>query len=226
MCGRFSLSGDIDFYADYFGVGIVSESIESSWNVAPTDPVYVVAERDHLRSIGTMRWGLIPHWAHNPKAIQINARAETVANAPAFRDSFARKRCLVPADGFYEWEPKEKGRTPHWIFRADGYPMALAGLWSSWKDPSDGDWVRTCVIITTKADGVVEPIHDRMPISLEPAAWDAWLDRDLRDPARVTALLQPVNPDLLMEHAVSKLVNSAKNNGPELTAAVTQARLI
>jgi putative SOS response-associated peptidase YedK len=226
MCGRFSLSGDIDFYADYFGVETASESIEPSWNVAPTDPVYALAERDHVRRIGTMMWGLIPHWANDPKAIQINARAETVARTPAFRDSFARKRCLIPADGFYEWEPKEKGRTPHWIFRADGYPMAMAGLWSSWKDPSDGTWVRTCAIITTKAEGVVAPLHNRMPVSLEPKAWDGWLDRDLKDPGEVEALLQAIDPDLLMEHAVSNRVNSVKNNGPELTAALTQARLI
>jgi putative SOS response-associated peptidase YedK len=104
--------------------------------------------------------------------------------------------------------------------------MAMAGLWSSWKDPSDGTWVRTCAIITTKAEGVVAPLHNRMPVSLEPKAWDGWLDRDLKDPGEVEALLQAIDPDLLMEHAVSNRVNSVKNNGPELTAALTQARLI
>jgi putative SOS response-associated peptidase YedK len=111
MCGRFSITGDLDFYAEYFGVDdIRTDPLEPSWNVAPTDSVYVVAENDGKRSLGSMKWGLVPHWAKDKKSIQINARFETVATTSMFRDSFARKRCLIPADGFYEWEPPEKGR--------------------------------------------------------------------------------------------------------------------
>ncbi len=217
MCGRFSLTGDIDFYVEYFGVDeVVADPIEPSWNVAPTDPVYVIAERDDVRQLGSMRWGLVPHWAKETKTIQINARAETVATTPAFRDSFARKRCLIPADGFYEWEPLEKGRTPHWVYRADGHPMVFAGIWASRIDPDTEQWRRTCSIITTEASGVISSIHDRMPVSLVRDVWDAWLDRDLTDPEAAVGLLQPIEPENIMEHVVSRRVNSVGNNGPEL----------
>jgi putative SOS response-associated peptidase YedK len=217
MCGRFSLSGDIDFYAEYFGVdNIASEALDPKWNVAPTDPVYVVANGDDHRQLGTMRWGLIPHWAKDSRASHINARVETVANTPAFREAFSRKRCLIPADGFYEWEPKEQGHTPHWVYRADGYPMAFAGLWSAWYDQAEDRWLRSCAIITARAEGVITSIHDRMPISLAPEMWPAWLDRDRKDPNQVRDLLVPIDPDLLMEYPVSPLVNSVRNDGPEL----------
>lgn len=217
MCGRYVLAGDAADYAEYFAVDrIASESLTASYNVAPTDPVYTVAEWEGERLLGTMRWGLVPHWAKDAKKIQINARSESVATKPMFRDSLSRKRCLIPADGFYEWEPKERGRTPHWVYRADGYPMAFAGIWASWKDPETGEWVRTCAIITTEARGSITAIHERMPVSLAPEVWDAWLDRDLTDPAEAESLIRPIDPDLLMEHAVSSTVNSVRNNGPQL----------
>jgi putative SOS response-associated peptidase YedK len=217
VCGRFSITGDLDFYAEYFGVDeVVTEPLEKSWNVAPTDPVYVIAERDGKRQLASMRWGLIPHWAKDTRSIQINARSETVATTAAFRDSFARKRCLIPADGFYEWEPPEQGRTPHWVYRADGHPMVFAGMWASRLDPETQLWLRTCSIITKDAEGVVSSIHDRMPVALVPDVWDAWLDRDLRDAEAALTLLQPIDVDSMMEHIVSRKVNSVKNNTPDL----------
>jgi putative SOS response-associated peptidase YedK len=217
VCGRFSITGDLDFYAEYFGVDeVTAERLEPSWNVAPTDPVYVVAERDGVRSLGSMPWGLVPHWAKDTRSIHINSRAETVATNSAFRESFTRRRCLIPADGFYEWEPPANGRAPHWVYRADGHPMAFAGIWATRRDPETDIWQRTCSIITTSAKGAVSPTHHRMPVSLQPSVWDAWLDRELQDPETVAGLLQPIDPDLIMEHPVSKLVNSVKNNGPEL----------
>jgi putative SOS response-associated peptidase YedK len=217
MCGRFSITGDLDFYAEYFGVDdVLTGPLEKSWNVAPTDPVYVIAERDGKRQLGSMRWGLIPHWADNGKSIHINARSETVATTPAFRDSFARKRCLIPADGFYEWESPDKGRTPHWVYRADGHPMVFAGIWASRFDPETDEWHRTCSIITQGSEGAISAIHDRMPVSLVPEVWDAWLDRDLRDPEAARALLRTTDPDTIMEHEVSRSVNSVKNNTPDL----------
>lgn len=217
MCGRFSVTGDLDFYVEYFGVDeVMTDRLDQSWNVAPTDPVYVIAERDGKRQLGSMKWGLVPHWADDTRSIHINARAETVATTPAFRDSFARKRCLIPADGFYEWEPAEQGRTPHWVYRADGHPMAFAGIWASRVDPETGEWQRTCSIITTDAEGVISAIHDRMPVALRPSVWDAWLDRDLREPEAALSLIQPIDPDSIMEHTVSRMVNSVKNNTPEL----------
>jgi putative SOS response-associated peptidase YedK len=217
VCGRFSITGDLDFYAEYFGVDeVVTEELEKSWNVAPTDSVYVIAERRGQRQLGSMRWGLIPHWAEDTKSIHINARSETVASTPAFRDSFARKRCLIPADGFYEWESPERGRTPHWVYRADGFPMAFAGLWATRQDPATAEWHRTCSIVTAAATGVIASIHDRMPVSLVPEAWDSWLDRDLQDPEAALTLIQPIDSDSIMEHIVSRQVNSVKNNIPDL----------
>lgn len=217
MCGRFSITGDLDFYAEYFGVDeVVTPALAPSWNVAPTDQVYVIAERDDKRQLGTMRWGLVPHWAGDTRTIHINARSETVDTSPAFRDSFARKRCLIPADGFYEWEPPSEGRKPHWVYRADGHPMAFAGLWASRLDPDTQEWERTCTILTSDAAGPIRAIHDRMPVSLSPETWDAWLDRDLTDPEAVRSLIRTIDPEMIMEHPVSSRVNSVKNNGPEL----------
>jgi putative SOS response-associated peptidase YedK len=217
MCGRFSVTGDIDFYAEYFGVDdVVGDPLEKNWNVAPTDSVYVVAERDGRRQLGSMKWGLVPHWAKDTRSIQINARAETVSTKGMFRDSFARRRCLIPADGFYEWEPPERGRTPHWVYRADGHPMVFAGIWASRHDDETDTWQRTCSIITTTAAGAMANIHDRMPVALVPEVWDAWLDRDLRDPESVSALIQAIDPELVMEHMVSRRVNTVENNTSDL----------
>lgn len=226
MCGRFSVTGDLDFYVEYFGVDeITTDRLEKSWNVAPTDPVYVIVERDGKRQLGSMRWGLVPHWAADTRSIHINARAETVATTPAFRDSFARKRCLIPADGFYEWEPAEHGRTPHWVYRDDGHPMVFAGIWSSRVDPDTDEWQHTCSIVTKDADGVIASIHDRMPVSLRPDVWDAWLDRDLRDPMAAQDLIQTIAPDSIMEHIVSRKVNSVRNNTPDLNERIAPETL-
>jgi putative SOS response-associated peptidase YedK len=219
MCGRFSITGDLDFYAEYFGVDeIRTEPLPPSWNVAPTDDVYVIAEHDNTRHIGLMKWGLVPHWAKDKKSIQINARTETVATTSMFRDSFSRKRCLIPSDGFYEWEPAEEGRTPHWVYRADGHPMVFAGIWASRLDEETQQWERTCSILTTGATGVVSSIHHRMPVALDPEVWDSWLDREITDTETALGLIRTIDPDEIMEHAVSKRVNTVKNNDPDLRA--------
>jgi putative SOS response-associated peptidase YedK len=226
MCGRFSITGDLDFYAEYFGVEeVLTEPLERSWNVAPTDPVYVITEREGHRALDSMRWGLVPHWAKDARSIHINARSETVASTPTFRDSFASKRCLIPADGFYEWEPAEQGRTPHWVYRADGHPMAFAGIWAARLDPDTEHWGRTCSIITTEAGGVVAPIHDRMPVALPPETWDDWLDRGLDDPETALSLIRSIDGEDIMEHPVSSKVNSVRNNGPELRERSEPERL-
>lgn len=217
MCGRFATTGDIDFYADYYAVDeVATESIDKSWNVAPTDETYVVAEHDGKRRLGKMAWGLIPYYSEDARTIHINARLESVADKPAFSRALTKNRCLIPADGFYEWEPKEKGRTPHWVYRADGHPMTFAGFWSSWRDPISDTWIRRFTIITTKAEGVIKNIHDRMPVALPEDVWDAWLDRDLNDVEEILSLIRPIDPDLIMEHPVSSRVNSVRNNGPDL----------
>ena len=193
-----------------------TDSFGKGWIVAPTDPVYVVGERDGERQLGSMSWGLVPHWAPNTKTIHINARAETVDTNAAFRDSFATKRCLIPADGFYEWEALEKGRTPHWVYRADGHPMVFAGIWAARIDPKTDECHLTCSIITTAAEGVIASIHHRIPWSLSSEGWNAWLDRDLTDPEAARALLVPIDSDIMMEHPVSTKVNSVRNDDEEL----------
>lgn len=227
MCGRYVLGADAADYAEYFGVDrVVDEALQTNYNVAPTDPVYAVAEWEGERLLGTMRWGFVPHWATDAKAIQINARAETIATKPMFRDSFARKRCIIPADGFYEWEPKERGRHPHWVRRGDGAPMGFAGVWSTWRDPAGGEPVRTCAIVTTAAVGIISSIHDRMPVALDPSVWDAWLDRDLTDAAAAARLIVPIPADVVVEHEVSTAVNSVRNNDPRLIEASPGNRLL
>ena len=224
MCGRFSITGDLDFYSEYFGVDEVqAEELTPSWNVAPTDEIYVVSEAEGRRKLGSMRWGFVPHWSTDSRKIHINARVETVATSPAFRDSFAGKRCLIPADGFYEWEPAEQGRHPHWIYRADGHPAVFAGIWSARFDTETQEWLRTCAIVTTEAQGPVASIHDRMPLILRRDTWDPWLDRELTDAEAVLAFASGIDADELMEHQVTKEVNNVRNNGPDLrTPAVPE----
>jgi putative SOS response-associated peptidase YedK len=221
MCGRFVQAQSAQSYAEHFGAVVaLDESLDPSWNVAPTDRVYAVAEHAGERRLGTFRWGLIPWFAKEAKAAarHINARAETAATSPAFRDAFASKRCLIPADGFYEWEKRESGgKVPHFIHHADGTPLPLAGLWSSWKAP-DGERITTCSILTTAPDALVSPIHDRMPVILPRAAWDRWLDRDMSDTVELRTLLGPAVEGRLTEYAVSTLVNDVKNNYPECVA--------
>ena len=205
-------------YAAFFGADLAfSEPLKPSYNVAPTDPVYAVAEKDGERRLGSFRWGLLPFWAKDRKmaARNINARCETVADKPAFRESFERRRCLVPADGFYEWQVLENGKLPHFIYAEAGTPLALAGLWARWRDPETEERVTTCTIITGPPTPFMKPIHDRMPLILPPRMWDAWLDPDSRSVDDLKAILVTAAP-ALDAHPVSTLVNKVANNVPEL----------
>ena len=219
MCGRFVQAQDPTDYADFFSARVaLTESLEKSWNVAPTDQVLAVAAHDGERLLGSFRWGLIPWFAKEIKAgaRHINARAETVETTAAFKRSFENRRCIVPADGFYEWERKPDGsKLPHFIHSAAGGPLALAGLWESWRDP-EGERITSCTIITTPPNDLVGPIHDRMPAVLHSDRWERWLDPGFSDVDALKAMLGPAPPETLAEHAVSSLVNSVKNNGPEL----------
>ncbi len=223
MCGRFAMTGDLDFYRGYYAIdSVATDPLDPSWNLAPTDESYVMGERNGRRELTGMPWGLIPHWAENARTIHINARLETVATKPAFKRALSRHRCIVPADGFYEWEPPEKGRTPHWVHRADGHPMSFAAIWSAWQDPADGDWTRRFAIVTTRAEGIIARIHDRMPVMLADDAWGSWLDPAVEDPREALSLIRTVEPDLIMEHTVSSAVNSVRNNSPGLTDPFTE----
>ncbi|MEN8234261.1 MAG: SOS response-associated peptidase [Actinomycetota bacterium] len=221
MCGRFVQTREAENYGSYFSVDVIkTDEVLRSWNVAPTKQVYAVAEHEDERQLGTFGWGLVPFWAKDRKigARLINARVETVAEKPAFRDSFAARRCIIPADGFYEWEPKDRGKLPHYFSDPDRRPLALAGLWSSWKDPESGDRYRTCTIVTRDASDVVSPIHDRMPVVLPESVWDAWLDVATKDPSVIQDLVAGLVVPDLQEHAVSTLVNRVANDVPELIA--------
>ncbi len=221
MCGRFLQTADPADYAAFLHARtVVAEPLAPSWNVAPTNEVYTAAVHAGERLLGTMRWGLVPHWSKDGRPGPINARSETAATRPMFRDLFRSRRCLVPADGFYEWERRDGRSVPYWIRRADGYPLAIAGLWSTWRDPDTGAAKRTCVLLTRPAAGPVARIHDRMPVVLHPEAWSRWLDPEVRDPGEVAASMQMIEPaELLVPTEIVPLVNSVRNNGPELLAA-------
>jgi putative SOS response-associated peptidase YedK len=223
MCGRYVSTTPTDVLAAQFGVEeIVGDDLDQPrWNVAPTDPVLAVAEsKEGVRRLGRMKWGLLPSFATDPStaARRINARAETVATSPAFRAAFARRRCIVPADGFYEWD---KGKQPWFIRRADGRPLAMAGVWELWRAPDGADagtgpLIRTCAVITTAANQLVFAVHDRMPAILDADSYDAWLDPAFDDAETLRGLLRPAAEDLLIRHPVTSRVNNVRHDGPDL----------
>lgn len=199
------------------------EPVPARFNCAPTDPLTVVLERDEGRLVERHRWGLIPAWAADPRAgsRMINARAETVAESPAFRVAFQRRRCIVPSDGFHEWQRRDGVRQPWHIRRSDGAPMAMAGLWSIWRDPATGAWIPSCAVVTKAAPPLLSALHDRMPALLDEEAWSLWLDPEERSSDSLQALIAPTDDAELELYPVSKLVNSVRNEGPELIEPVT-----
>ena len=191
------------------------------YNLAPTDQAAVVVQRDDRRALTAYRWGLVPHWSDGPRAgsRMFNARAETIDRTPAFRYAFEKRRCLVPVDAFYEWRWADGSREPYAIVRRDGRPLALAGLWAGWKDEDTGQVLRSFTIVTTEANDVVRPIHDRMPVVLPKSAWDRWLDPTATDApalAELKGLLVPADDDWLTAYRVSRRVNDVRNDGPAL----------
>ncbi|MCH8184865.1 MAG: SOS response-associated peptidase [Chloroflexi bacterium] len=215
MCGRFSVATDQRTLEERFSFTGASIKFAPSYNVAPTDEVLTVT----ARRPEYMRWGLVPGWAKDLSigSRMINAKAETIADRPSFRAAFRKRRCLVVADGYYEWRRVGGRRQPFRIVLRSGEPFAFAGVWESWRPP-DGAPIRSCAIITTRANSVVEPIHDRMPVILPRSAEAMWLDRDIEDPALLTELLQPISADEVEAYEVSTLVNSVANNVPECIA--------
>jgi putative SOS response-associated peptidase YedK len=213
MCGRYTVAVDPRLLAERFGVTL-PDDIVPRFNVAPTDPVLALTERSAGRELMVARWGLVPHWAKDPKAgaKMINARAETLAERSAYRSLLAKNRCLVLADGFYEWrlDPDGKKRPVRYALD-DGSPFGFAGLWTSWRDPESGESMRTCTIITTAANSLVAPVHDRMPVILPRGVEDEWLDRDV-PPVAALELLRPYPSEHMTGADASMLVNSVKND--------------
>ena len=224
MCGRYVAATPVDKLAEQFLVEEVKVADhEASFNVAPSDEVLAVAVgREGARQLGSFRWGLVPSWAKDPAVgnRMINLRAETVSEKPSFRRTLARRRCLLPADGFYEWKAMGKGRKkqPFFVRARDGSVLAIAGLWEVWKPrgEEDAEWLRTCTVITTEPNAVVGPIHDRMPVILPPAVWDTWLDQSNQDADALAKLLVPAPDDLLEAYPVGFDVSNVRNNGDHL----------
>jgi putative SOS response-associated peptidase YedK len=214
MCGRFTSTASAEVLAEEFGLHSVASGFAPSFNVAPSHLVPVVT-RGTRRSLELFQWGLIPSWARDPAVASqlINARCESVGQKPSFRDAYARRRCLVVADGFYEWTPALGGKTPMYVRLRSRRPFAFAGLWEAWLSPA-GEVIRTCTIITTEANRVLKPIHPRMPVILPEAAREAWL-ADHDDVAALRGLLRPYPDDELECFSVSDRVNSPRNNGPQ-----------
>lgn len=202
MCGRFTLRSPPEEVADFFGLPELLPTEREALltprsNICPTELVAAVRQTDEGRRLAFLRWGLIPSWAQDPKiaASLINARSETAATKPAFRTAFRRRRCLVPADGFYEWEKVGRQRVPYHIAPRSGGLVAIAGLWETWHDPQDVR-VETCTLLTTTATEAIQRLHDRMPVFLEPASFELWLDPNVEDPDRLTPLLVPSSLEL------------------------------
>jgi len=218
VCGRFTQQRPTAELAVMFDAEAPPDELLPTYNLAPTDPAAVVVERGDRRAIRAYRWGLIPSWAKDERIASklFNARAETLDTSGAFRESFRRRRCIVPADAFYEWQRQGGARQPFLIQRADGAPLAIAGLWSGWHHPETEQVIRTFTIVTTTANRALASIHDRMPVVLEPKHWARWLDPSLKDTGELIGLLQPAADDELVLYPVRPLVNNVRNNGPEL----------
>lgn len=242
MCGRFSLSSSAEMIGRLFDVDAVpAELLGPRYNVAPTQPVLVLRGRlepepstarqpaegsggaearsktpAFARELTLMRWGLVPSWAKDLDigVRLINARSETAAEKPAFRAAFKRRRCLVPADGFYEWRKLDGRKQPYHIRMADGAPFAIAGLWERW-EPADGSVLESCTLLTTEANARVRPLHDRMPVILSPEDWQLWLDPEFEQAELLQPLLRPFDPAAMATQAVSSYVNSPRNEGPD-----------
>ena len=222
MCGRFALLAPGESLAEQFLLDSIL-ALTPRYNIAPTQPVTAVRLNPHSqnREWTVLHWGLIPSWAKDMKfsSRMINARAETVADKPAFRAAFKRRRCLIPADGFYEWQKLNGRKQPMYIHARDGRPLALAGLWESWQS-ADGSEIESCTIVTTEPNELMAPIHNRMPVIIEPEDYSMWLDPGPQ-PADALHLLRPYPAAKMAAYPVSSLVNSPRNDNPKCIEAVT-----
>jgi len=216
MCGRYAITTAPEAIMRWFKITGTPPNFPPHYNAAPGQdlPVIRLSPETGERELGALRWGLIPYWSKDRKIAwkTINARGETVKTAPAFRSAYKSRRCLVPADAFYEWKANGKTKQPYAIATRHGHPFAFAGLWENWKDPTTQEWVRTFAIVTTKPNEVLAPLHDRMPVILESLNYDTWLDTQ-RDPAD---LLRPYPIDEIVTWPVSTRVNKPENDDAAL----------
>lgn len=220
MCGRFTNKAKPEEIEKEFKVSMTTEALfKPRYNIAPTQIIPAVLEFDGERIIDGLKWGLIPHWSKDDSfaAKLINARAETLAEKPSFRDAFKKHRCIIPASGFYEWDKKSSGaKQPYYFHLKDKEVFGFAGLWEEWLDKETGEQIETCTIITTEANEVLEPIHDRMPVILKSKDYDQWLDAKQTDTDKLQKLLVPYPAKEMTSHEVSRAVNSPTFDSPEL----------
>ena len=211
MCGRYTLKTPAGVLTERFDIEESSTSISSSYNIAPTQQVATVLAENGKRKLEMLHWGLIPSWAKDPEVgnRMINARAETVAEKPSYRKAFQERRCLILADGFYEWQKTDNGKQPFYIRMEDESPFAFAGLWESWRN---GREIRSCTIITTAPNELAASIHNRMPVILHPEDYDMWLDPDFDEREPLTSLLKPFPAEAMEAYPVSRRVNNPANN--------------
>ena len=218
MCGRFTLTIDPLHLQQAFPWAVIPDDLPPRYNVAPSQPVAVIPN-DGQNSLTMFKWGLVPFWAKDPSIgdRMINARSETLAEKPSFRNAFRRRRCLILSDGFYEWkqDPALKGKTPVYIRFEDGRPFAFAGLWEIWNS-TDGSEIRSCTIITTQPNTLLQPIHNRMPVILPPDSYQEWLSQEDRNPDKYNHLLVPYPSEELVAYPVSKMVNSPQVDSADL----------
>lgn len=217
MCGRFAFYSPQEAIARLFGLDD-APAVEPRYNIAPTQFIPAIRHDEAAhRRLSLLYWGLVPSWAKEKSigARMINARGETLREKPSFRNAFKRRRCLVLADGYYEWQQRPSGKQPHFIRLKSAQPFAMAGLWESWREAEGNEPLESCAIVTTAANDALARVHDRMPVILPPSQYDFWLDRKNDDVESLTKLLTPF-PGVEMEAvAVSKRVNNARNEGPE-----------
>ena len=216
MCGRFFLILTLKDLLEIFGLA-ENGLPEPRFNIAPSQNIPAIRREDSGPRLAMLRWGLIPPWAKDPKIgfRTINARSETAASMPSFRAAFRRRRCLIPASGFFEWDRRSGGRRPYQVRRADGRPMAFAGLWEQWRNPQDENVIESCAILTTEANEEISRIHDRMPAILEPSEFFLWLDPEERRPDRLQVLLRPLGNGRLRLQPVSPYVNNPRHEGEQ-----------
>src|SRR5687768_14677273 len=216
MCGRFGLNHSQPVLADWYSASFLPE-LAPRYNIAPTTEILAVRATERGREGSMMRWGLIPYWVKGTKKLPVlnNARAETVAEKPAFRQSFRQRRCLIPASGFFEWKTEGRRKQPYFISSRDSMPFSFAGIWETWTVDT-GEAKESCAIVTTECNELMQPIHDRMPVILAPEAWDAWLDPKVRKDEALLSLLKPFYADRMQAWPVSAAVGKVANQGKEL----------
>lgn len=220
MCGRFAQHASLNKLIEQMNIKDVTCSVSPRYNIAPFQDILAVVKHPEKKTnrLGRLRWGFVPSWAENAARGAINARKETVAEKPYFREAFRKRRCLIPADGFYEWKTIENRRQPWYFCRSDGNPFAFAGLWEKWE--GGGKTIYTCVILTQNASDSVSDIHSRMPVILEPHGYDRWLDPENTNKDDINALLEHHVVSSLKRYPVSMMVNSGKIDKPGCIEAI------